>query len=122
MDHSPSKVTLAYLFKDGVGTNKNCSAALAYYLSNIRENRVEVFQFPSDYTDSGSFEYDLYCNKKLDLSQYGEEDSSVLIDTIMFDSDSMKEYEQIAMNYLSGENGNPVDEKKAAKMFIKMQS
>ena len=36
MGHSPSKVTLAYLLKDGIGTDKNCSAALAYYLSNVR--------------------------------------------------------------------------------------
>ena len=39
----------------------------------------------------------------------------------MFDTDSIKDYEDIALNYLSGQNGSPVNEKKAAEMFIKMQ-
>lgn len=121
MGHSSAKLSLAYMLKDGIGTNKNCSAALAYYLSEVRENRVDVFQFPSDYQDESNFEYNLYCREKVDLSKYGEEDASALIDTLMFDTDSIKAYEEVAMNYLTGENGTPLNEKKAADMFMKMQ-
>ena len=38
----------------------------------------------------------------------------------MFDTDSMRAYEDLAMNYLTGENGLPLNEEKAARMFEKM--
>ena len=55
LGNSPAKLTLAYMLKNGVGTDKNCSAALAYYLSDLRETKVEIFEFPSDYQDAGNF-------------------------------------------------------------------
>jgi len=47
------------------------------------------------------------------LRKYGEYDTSVLMETEIFDSDGFKEYENIAMNYLSGENGFTINEKKS---------
>ena len=40
---------------------------------------------------------------------------------MMFDTDSIKAYEELALNYLSGENGMKVDQAKAAEMFKKME-
>jgi len=43
------------------------------------------------------------------------------METEIFDSEGFKEYENIAMNYLSGENGFTIDEKKSLEMFDKIK-
>lgn len=59
--------------------------------------------------DHKSFERELYNNKKLDLKKYGEYDPSVLMQTTMFDDESHNAYEDIAMKYMTGEDGFPVN-------------
>jgi hypothetical protein len=40
--YNPSKLMMAYMFKNGIGTWKNCTTA-SYYLSSIRSTKVERY-------------------------------------------------------------------------------
>lgn len=39
----PAKLSLAYMLKDGISTDKNCSAAMGYYLSAIKNIKIDTF-------------------------------------------------------------------------------
>lgn len=43
LGHTPARLTLAYLLRHGINVEKNCSSALAYYLSTVKSSKVDVF-------------------------------------------------------------------------------
>lgn len=61
----PASLALAFLNKNRLGTSKNCTASLAYYISVIKNTYVESFFFRQVYTFPDSFEDQLYNKKKL---------------------------------------------------------
>jgi hypothetical protein len=76
---------MAYMFKNGIGTEKNCTTAASYYLSSIRSTKVERFTFLLEYSDKTNFEKELYAKQKVDLRDYGEHDLSLWIKTTKYD-------------------------------------
>ena len=61
----PASIALGFLNKNRLGTSKNCTASLAYYLSVIKNTYVESFIFRQVYTFADSFEDQLYNKKRL---------------------------------------------------------
>jgi hypothetical protein len=43
LGQTPAKLSLAYMLKDGISTEKNCSAAIAYYLSVLKNTKIDTF-------------------------------------------------------------------------------
>lgn len=43
LGHKGAAVTLGYMFKHGIGTDKNCSAALINYLAAMKKMKVDEF-------------------------------------------------------------------------------
>jgi TPR repeat protein len=52
----PASLVLGYMNRNKLGTPKNCTAALAYYLSVIKDTYVESFYFRQVYTFEDSLE------------------------------------------------------------------
>lgn len=48
----PASLTLGYMIRNRLGTTKNCTAALAYYLSVIKDTYVEEYYLRQIYTFS----------------------------------------------------------------------
>jgi hypothetical protein len=63
--YHPSSLILAYMNRNRLGTSKNCTTALAYYLSVIKDTYVESFYFRQVYSFADSLEEELYSRKKL---------------------------------------------------------
>ena len=40
LGNSAAEISMAYMFKEGIGTEKNCSASLAYDLSVIKQKKI----------------------------------------------------------------------------------
>jgi hypothetical protein len=51
--------------------DKNCSTAVAFYLSIIKNTYVDNYEFRSLFSDEGSFEKELFAKKKADFMHYG---------------------------------------------------
>jgi hypothetical protein len=71
LGHTSAKLTMGYLLKEGIGMQKNCSVAAAYYLSAIRSTKIESLEYPSEYDDATNFEKQLYTRTRADLAGYG---------------------------------------------------
>ena len=52
----PASLVLGYMNRNRLGTNKNCSASLAYYLSVIQNTYVESFFYRQIYNLDDSLE------------------------------------------------------------------
>lgn len=55
LNHVPSSLSLGYMLKEGLGTNKNCSSALGFYMHGLKESKIKIFEFPSEYRDTRTF-------------------------------------------------------------------
>lgn len=52
--HHGSSLALAHMFKEGIGLDKNyknCTTALSYYLSVIKDTYVDYYEFRSSFGD-----------------------------------------------------------------------
>lgn len=68
LGHHGASLTLAYMYKMGIGLDKNyknCTSALSYYLSVIKESYVDFYEFRSSYPDENNFEKELYTKRKV---------------------------------------------------------
>jgi hypothetical protein len=57
--HHGAAIALASLYKEGVGLHKNyknCTAALGYYLSVVKDTYVDYYQFRTAYSDDHNLE------------------------------------------------------------------
>jgi TPR repeat protein len=54
--YDPAAITLGYMNKNRLGTNKNCSSSLAYYLAAIQRNYIEGYEFRQVYSLQDSLE------------------------------------------------------------------
>ncbi len=56
LGYHPASIVLGYMNKHRLGTSKNCTAALAYYLSVIKSTYVDEFIFRQVYDIDDSLE------------------------------------------------------------------
>jgi hypothetical protein len=61
----PASLVLGYMNRHRLGTSKNCSASLAYYLSVIQNTYVDSYIFRQIYNLDDSLEKELYIHKRL---------------------------------------------------------
>jgi hypothetical protein len=51
-----ARLTLGNVFREGLGTDPNCTSALSYYLSIIKDTYVDQYEFRSSISDEKNFE------------------------------------------------------------------
>jgi TPR repeat protein len=59
-----ASLMMGNMLKEGLGMEKNCTSALAYYFSVIKESIVDTYEFRHGYSDEASFEKELYSKKR----------------------------------------------------------
>lgn len=60
-----ASLMMGNMLREGLGMDKNCTSALAYYLSVIKDSIVDTYEFRNGYTDDSNFEKELYSKKKV---------------------------------------------------------
>lgn len=65
LGYHPASLILGYMNKLRLGTSKNCTSALAYYLSVVKGTYVDEFYFRQLYDIDDSLEDLLYSRKKI---------------------------------------------------------
>jgi hypothetical protein len=65
LGYHPASLVLGYMNKLRLGTSKNCTAALTYYLSVVKGTYVDEFYFRQLYDIDDSLEDLLYSRKKI---------------------------------------------------------
>lgn len=76
LGHNGASVVMANLLKEGIGMPPNCSSALGYYLSAIRNTYVDDYHYRSIYAREGNYEKELYSKRRIDFSGFGDEDNA----------------------------------------------
>lgn len=84
LSFQPASLVLAYMNRNRLGTPKNCTTALAYYLSVVRDTYVDSFIFRQVYHIPDSLEDQLYSRKRLPLAR-AEGEHEFIEETEYFD-------------------------------------
>lgn len=115
----PSSLVLAYMNRNRLGTSKNCTSALAYYLSVVRDTYVESFLFRQVYHIHDSLEDELYSRKRLPLPR-GEVEHHFIEQTEYFDDETIEATIQLADSYYMGSHGRLRNLTRAARLYEKL--
>ena len=115
----PASLVLGYMNRNRLGTSKNCTTALAYYLSAIKQTYVEDFVFRQVYSHEDSLEEELYSKKKLQNAAVGGH-ASFMEETDYFDEETIEATIELADNYYLGRAGYPRNITRAARLYEKL--
>lgn len=91
MGNHGASLTLGYMYKMGIGLDKNyknCTTALSYYLSVIKESYVDIYEFRNSYPDEKNFEKELYTKRKVVFEN--DQNVDVVSSSEFFDSETIK--------------------------------
>lgn len=119
LSFQPASLVLAYMNRNRLGTSKNCTTALAYYLSVVRDTYVDSFSFRQVYHIHDSLEDQLYSRKKLPLPK-GEGEHHFIEHTEYFDDETIEATIQLADSYYMGSNGHLRNLTRAARLYEKL--
>lgn len=114
----PASLVLGYMNRNRLGTSKNCTAALAYYLSVVQNTYVDSYLFRQIYNLDDSLEKELYIRKR--LTPLREHHSFFVEETKYYDEETIGATIELADNYYMGRNGYVRNLTRAVTLYQKL--